>query len=63
MSDMTKPDIHKVLQQAYDQLLALHGKVHCLSSDTVFAIGEATGILSKAKALVGRDIDNERDAA
>jgi hypothetical protein len=33
---------------------ALDGTVR---ADTAFALGEALGILAKAKALVGRDID------
>lgn len=60
-----------------DGLIALHNRVHAvyndllglcdaigtegLSSDTVFAIGEAAGIASRAKALVARDIDDAKD--
>jgi hypothetical protein len=31
-----------------------------ISTDTAFAIGEAFGVLSKAKELLGRDIDNAK---
>lgn len=36
------------------------GSFEGLSIDTVFALGEALGIVAKAKALVGRDIDEAR---
>ena len=54
---MTPKEIHAVLQQAFDALIALHGQIDGVSPDTAYAIGEATGVLSKAKALLGRDID------
>ena len=51
--------VHATLTQAFELLLGLsEGEWPVgLSLDSVFAIGESIGILSKAKALVGRDID------
>ncbi len=51
--------VHRVLQRAYEDVCGLYGDItRDIGSDTAFAIGEATGILAKAKALVGRDIDD-----
>jgi hypothetical protein len=55
--------LHALLQRAADELVEFRfrGAVpDSLSSDTAFAIGEALGVLSKAKALVGRDIDDAK---
>lgn len=57
---MTHREIHAVLQKALDDLLTLYGQVDGLSPDTCLAIGYAMGTLSKAKALVGRDIDDAK---
>jgi hypothetical protein len=62
-SVITKQEIHATLQELFEKALTLKDGIHLLSSDTVFAIGEATGAISKAKALVGRDIDQERARA
>ena len=51
--------VHRVLQRAYEDVCGLYGCItRDIGPDTAFAIGEATGILAKAKALVGRDIDD-----
>jgi len=56
---MTLTEIHAVLQQAYDDVAKLHGNLpDDTRPDSAFAIGEALGQLSKAKALIGRDIDD-----
>ncbi len=60
---MTRREIHAVVQQAYDLMIGLYGKCDDVSSDSAFAIGEALGVLGKAKALVGRDIDAMRKEA
>jgi hypothetical protein len=60
MTEMkTLVHVHETLRQAFEKVLGLsEGEwPDGLSQDSVFAIGEAIGILSKAKALVGRDID------
>jgi hypothetical protein len=49
--------IHATLQFAFEELLRVSGNLDGLSVDTIFALGEAMGIVSKAKAFVGRDID------
>jgi hypothetical protein len=57
---LTPQEVHAVLQQAYESVLCLYGRIgNELGNDTAFAIGEATGIIAKAKALVGRDIDDK----
>lgn len=58
---LTAQQVHALLQQAFDDVCGLYGRIDTgLGCDTAFAIGEAAGVLSKAKALVGRDIDNKR---
>jgi hypothetical protein len=58
---MTLTEVHAVLQQAFHDVRALHGELGSdVSPDTAFAIGEALGVISRAKALVGRDIDDGR---
>lgn len=52
--------VHGILSEAYKLTASLYPVKHPISGDTAFAIGEATGILSRAKALVGRDIDDLR---
>lgn len=52
--------IHDQLTKAFDLLIALHGECDPVSPDTAFAIGQAAGLISQAKALVGRDIDTAR---
>ena len=51
-------EAHSVLITQCDTTLALRDKVKFASSDTIFAIGEAAGALSKAKALLCRDLDD-----
>jgi hypothetical protein len=57
---MTLQEVHGVLREALDRLARLHGELDSVSTDTAFAIGEALGMISRAKALVGRDIDDAR---
>jgi len=54
--------IHAVLMEAFGQVSTLRGNVDGVSCDSAFAIGECLGQLSKAKALVGRDIDGGKSA-
>ena len=61
MTDGPKPlETHRILTEAYKLVAQLYPVKEPISSDTAFAIGEALGVLSKAKALVGRDIDDIR---
>lgn len=56
---MTRAELHGILQNHYDELHVLlqpNAMPH-ISTDTAAAIGYAIGSISKAKALVGRDID------
>lgn len=50
--------VHGELVTAYGVLSALYPLRVQVSMDTAMAIGEATGILSRARALLGRDIDD-----
>ena len=52
--------IYRVLQAAFDGIEEVKGAICAgeLLPDTVFACGEALGVIAKAKALVGRDIDD-----
>ena len=59
-SKPTPQEIHIILQTTYDHLTALYGNLQGWPTDTVFALGEAAGIIAKAKALVGRDIDDKK---
>jgi hypothetical protein len=59
----TLEEVHKSLQQAFDILAVMYGNIPPMSTDTAFALGEATGLIAKAKALVGRDIDDARKLA
>jgi hypothetical protein len=65
MTDETQPDqdprkeLHRLLQHAV--LLIGSGLpfgIGTISTDTALAVGEAMGAVRKAKALVGRDIDD-----
>jgi hypothetical protein len=54
-----RKELHNLLQHAV--LLIASGLpfgVGTISTDTALAIGEAMGAVRKAKALVGRDIDD-----
>ena len=56
---LTPRQVHAVLAQAYDTVLGLYGRIGTdLGPDTAMSIGEALGVIAKAKALVGRDIDD-----
>jgi hypothetical protein len=52
---------HGHMLAAFDELAKTFGQAGLLNADTAFACGEALGIISKAKALVGRDIDARRN--
>lgn len=54
----TKNEIYELLTDTFDKLCGLHGQCDGLSADSAFAIGFAAGSISRAKALVGRDIDD-----
>jgi hypothetical protein len=56
---MALTEIHAVLQKASDGLKMLHGQLgNDVRPDSAFAIGQALGTIDKAKALIGRDIDD-----
>jgi len=52
-------DMHRTLDECMCALLGIRegGLHHNCLTDTAFALGEALGTILKAKALVGRDID------
>lgn len=56
--------LHSSLHAVHNDLLGLCPAIETegLSSDTVFAIGEAVGVVSRAKDLVGRCIDDARES-
>ena len=55
---MTLRELHTILQAAFDAIATSMGNVpDGASPDTALAVGYALGSVSKAKALVGRDID------
>jgi hypothetical protein len=59
---VTKQEIHQILQTAFDQIHEITKEnLSDISTDTVMAIGYAVGCVSKAKALIGRDIDDEKN--
>lgn len=51
---------HAELNTIFDRLVALPmaGFPDGASSDTIHAVGFAAGVVAKAKALLGRDIDD-----
>jgi hypothetical protein len=53
-------DWHARLADLRNTLMELYadGAPAGLGMDTALAIGEAAGIISKAKAMIGRDIDD-----
>lgn len=58
---MTLRELHALLQSAFDALAEVRGNVpHGVREDTAMAVGYALGTISKAKALVGRDIDDAK---
>ena len=59
---MTAAEIHVRLRAAFEALSPIFRNLeNDVRVDTAFAIGELTGMISKAKALVGRDIDDSLD--
>lgn len=54
--------IHAQLVTAFEAVLSVSASLNesrpPLKMDTVFALGETLGVIMKAKALVGRDIDD-----
>jgi hypothetical protein len=48
---------HGLMLQAFETLAEVRGRAGALSADVAFACGEALGVISRAKALVRRDID------
>jgi hypothetical protein len=57
---LTPEEVHAVLQKAHFIVAELYGNIPLLSMDTALSIGEAIGILGRARALVARDIDDVR---
>lgn len=58
---MTLQQTFDLLQTIYEQLAITHNKLeHDCSPETAWAIGNACGTVSKAKALVYRDIEVQR---
>ena len=58
---MKLEEIYKRLLEAFGLLGDMYGNLDgAIKVDTAFALGEALGVVSKAKALVGRDIDDEK---
>ena len=53
-------ETHRILTEAHALLATLYPVKAPISADSAFAIGETLGILTRAKALVGRDIDDLR---
>ena len=49
---------HAILLQAFNSVALVRSLLDRSRADTSFGCGEALGALSKAKALVGRDIDD-----
>lgn len=55
---MTLQELHTILETSFKALADVaSGVPDGIGSDTAFAVGDALGTLSKAKALVGRDIE------
>lgn len=58
---MTLHELHAILQSAFDVLAGVLDNVpDGTSSDTALAVGYTLGTISRAKALVGRDIDDAK---
>lgn len=51
-------EMHAKLQQAMDALMTFWPVEAGVRADTAFALGQAAGHISQAKALIGRDIDD-----
>jgi hypothetical protein len=54
---------HALMQDAFEQMAQIGDHAGFLTLDAAFACGEAVGSISKAKALIGRDLDAREDAA
>lgn len=54
---------HRLMEEAFVQLAKIRGRAGELAVDAAFACGEALGTISRAKALIGRDIDARSIAA
>ncbi len=56
--------VHETLAGVLQDLLAIHNSEQCegLRADTLLAIGYATGVVSRARALIERDIDDAKRA-
>lgn len=57
---LTPEQIHELLFAAFVEISTIRGRADRVSPDTALAIGYALGTIGKAKALVGRDIDQAR---
>jgi hypothetical protein len=55
--------MHLRLNEIFGELINLGRSMQGGQSDTVFAMGLAAGSVSRAKALVGRDIDDTASEA
>jgi hypothetical protein len=58
-------EAYAALQKAHDAVASILDMeaLNVMGPTTVFAIGETLGIIAKAKALVGRDIDDNKTAS
>jgi len=58
---MTLRELHAILWKAFDEIDRVRsGMPDGMSTDTAHAVGLAQGTVAKAKALVGRDIDDAK---
>lgn len=60
---MTPLEVHRVLSRALFDLVSLHGQLPQMPFQTVWAIGEATGMVSRAKTLVEREMARGNDGS
>lgn len=51
---------HEILVRIIGELYDVKELLDGASSDTFFALGESAGTIAKAKALIGRDIDQAK---
>jgi len=55
--------LYDTLRRAFEEIGEFHGRLPGgLSASSAFAVGEALGLLSKAKSQVGRDLDERAEA-
>jgi hypothetical protein len=54
---------HALMLEAFVQMAKIGDHAGFLTLDAAFACGEAAGSISKAKALIERDIDAREEAA